>query len=92
MKYEIFFTKRAFQEIEKLQKNSETKALNKVISLYEELKNHPRIGIGKPERLKHFTDEIWSRRITKQHRLVYKIEDHVVTVTILSVLGHYDDT
>ncbi|MGL5865231.1 MAG: Txe/YoeB family addiction module toxin [Dermatophilaceae bacterium] len=37
-------------------------------------------GIGKPEALKHDFAGYWSRRITDEHRLVYKIVDDEVTV------------
>ena len=34
---------------------------------------------------------LWSRRITKKHRLIYEIIDTVVHVDVLSAYGHYDD-
>jgi toxin YoeB len=33
---------------------------------------HPYAGIGKPEPLKHALQGFWSRRITSEHRIVYK--------------------
>ncbi|WP_295672350.1 type II toxin-antitoxin system YoeB family toxin [uncultured Mucilaginibacter sp.] len=33
----------------------------------------------------------WSRQINKKDRLVYRIEDNIVTVTIVSAKGHYGD-
>lgn len=33
----------------------------------------PNIGIGKPEALKHGLSGYWSRRITSEHRLIYKV-------------------
>lgn len=33
----------------------------------------PNVGIGKPEALKHGLHGYWSRRITDEHRLVYKV-------------------
>ena len=35
----------------------------------------PYAGIGNPEPLKHDLAGYWSRRITKEHRLVYKVEN-----------------
>ncbi|WP_323670615.1 Txe/YoeB family addiction module toxin [Pedobacter sp. PF22-3] len=56
-----------------------------------ELHIHPEIGVGNPERLKFELSGLWSRRINQKDRLIYKIEDEVVTVTIISALGHYGD-
>jgi toxin YoeB len=48
----------------------------------------PYVGIGKPEMLKHAGAGYWARRITDEHRLVYKIEDE--TVIIVQVRYHYE--
>ncbi|GMO38368.1 MAG: hypothetical protein Pg6B_10640 [Candidatus Azobacteroides pseudotrichonymphae] len=46
--------------------------------------------IGKPEQLKHYEKkEVWSRRISKHHRMVYEIIGNKVRV--VSLLGHYGD-
>jgi len=37
------------------------------------LADEPNVGIGKPEALKHGLHGYWSRRITDEHRLVYKV-------------------
>ncbi len=46
-------------------------------------------GIGKPERLKHGFHGYWSRRITDEHRLIYKIVDD--QVRIASCRYHYEE-
>ncbi|MGC4234601.1 MAG: type II toxin-antitoxin system YoeB family toxin [Niabella sp.] len=33
----------------------------------------------------------WSRRISQEHRLVYRVQDEVITVLVLSAYGHYDN-
>ena len=33
----------------------------------------------------------WSRHITQKHRLIYTINDNVMTVLVLTAFGHYDD-
>ena len=45
------------------------------------------VGIGKPEPLKHNLTGYWSRRITDEHRLVYKIENEVIVIA--QCKGHY---
>lgn len=52
---------------------------------------HPRTGTGHPEQLKGDRSGQWSRHITQKHRLIYTINDHVVTVLVLTAYGHYDD-
>ena len=63
--------------------------VDKIYDLIDELKEHPKIGTGKPEFLKH--KKYWSRRINKKHRLCYEIYDDIVIVLVLSAFGHYDD-
>ncbi len=49
----------------------------------------PHEGIGKPEQLKHGLHGYWSRRITDEHRLVYKVVDD--EVRIAACRFHYTD-
>jgi len=65
------------------------KALAKIIRLIAETTRTPRTGTGKPERLKQFGGEVWSRRITEKDRLVYDIQDDMITV--VACRFHYDD-
>ena len=86
--YIIVFSEDAKKDLKDLQKKA-PHALAKLASLLDELKEHPRTGTGQVEQLKGFDGMVYSRRITKEHRLVYKIYDDVVEVLILSVFGHY---
>ena len=65
-------------------------AFKKASQLLAELEEHPRTGTGQVEQLKHFKNETWSRRITREHRLVYEIHDNEVLVLVISAYGHYD--
>lgn len=59
--------------------------INKIIT---DIDRHPYEGIGKPEPLKYVTEKnVWSRRITQEHRLVYRVEEE--TIYILSAANHY---
>jgi toxin YoeB len=88
--YKVIFTKDAQKSLKLLHKNA-PQAVSKLAALLEELKEHPRTGTGKVEILKYQQGkEIWSRRITREHRLVYTIEDMIVQVQVISVYGHYD--
>lgn len=61
--------------------------LKKIANLIENIQINPFEGIGKPEQLKHNLTGIWSRRINREHRLIYEIVDD--KILIYSVKGHY---
>ena len=69
---EIIFSERAIQELEYWKKIGEITILKKIKQLLESIQITPFEGIGKPEALKHSLSGFWSRRITQQHRLVYR--------------------
>ena len=48
----------------------------------------PTIGLGKPEPLKHNLSGLWSRRISRKDRLIYKFDENYVYV--FAIGGHYD--
>ena len=52
---------------------------------------HPSEGTGQPEILKYNMAGLYSRRINKKHRLVYSIEETIVTVQVLSAWSRYGD-
>ncbi len=91
MKYEIILAPKVNDDIKKFQKSGDKKLLKKLYLLLDELEEHPTSGTGKPERLKFHEIPTWSRRIFDKHRLVYQIEEEVVTVLVLSTWGHYSD-
>lgn len=49
------------------------KLVKKINELIKAIDREPFTGIGKPEPLKHVLKDYWSRRITQEHRLVYKV-------------------
>jgi len=60
--------------------NTDKAMLKKVNALIKEIERIPFEGSGKPEPLKHNLSGLWSRRITLEHRLVYKVENDSVVV------------
>ena len=86
--YSIVFSDDAKKDLKELQKKA-PQALSKLAKLLDELKEHPRTGTGQVEPLRGYDGTVYSRRITHQHRLVYKIYDEVVEVLVLSAFGHY---
>ena len=68
-------------------KTGQIKILKKIRELLESLLKDPYKGIGKPEALKYSLSGTWSRRINKEHRLVYEVIE--LKIFILSLRGHY---
>ena len=63
------------------------KILRRINQLLEDIQRNGYSGIGKPEPLRNQLSGYWSRRITSEHRLVYRIEgEHVL---IASCRTHY---
>lgn len=86
--YTLVFTEDAKKDLKELSKKAPL-ALAKLSKLLEEVRERPRTGTGQVEQLKGYDGSVYSRRITKEHRLVYKIYDEVVEVLVLSTFGHY---
>ena len=91
MSYTLEFTETAIADIEKHKKSGDKAVLKKVEKLLNELMEHPTTGTGQPEILKHDLAGLYSRRINKKHRLVYSIDEQVITVHVLSAWFHYGD-
>lgn len=53
---------------------TDRKVLERINKLIKEIQRSPFEGTGKPEPLKHGLSGYWSRRITDEHRIVYKVE------------------
>ena len=87
--YRLVFTDDARKGLAALQKKAPT-AIKKLNTLLEEIKMHPTTGTGRIERLKHYKEETWSRRINHEHRLVYRIHEELIEVLVISVYGHYE--
>ena len=83
----IKFERKALEHLSWFEKH-DTKVLSKIHTLLEDIKLHPYSGIGKPEALRGNLFGYWSRRITKEHRLVYKIEGNTIII-IASCKLHY---
>jgi len=61
--------------------------LRKIKKLIKECQGNPFEGIGKPEPLKNELSGWWSRRIDKEHRLVYRVKDG--TLEVAQCRHHY---
>ena len=67
-------------------KNDRNTAL-RILTLIEAVLGDPSGGIGKPEPLKHVLAGCWSRRVTQEHRLVYRVGEG--RIDFLQARYHY---
>ncbi|KAA9298995.1 MULTISPECIES: Txe/YoeB family addiction module toxin [Aerococcus] len=68
-------------------KENDRKVYDKIYRLLQVIKEDPYQGLGKPEPLKYDLSDYWSRRLTRQDRLVYRVTDDAIEV--LSCKYHY---
>ena len=90
-KFKVIVSDKAKKDLLEIQRSGDKASIKKVEQIISELYVHPESGIGKPERLKFDLAGYWSRRINKKDRLIYFIQNEIVTVTVVSALGHYSD-
>ena len=91
MKYKLILMPEAERHLQEWRKSGQKKTLLKIAALLEELCEHPTTGTGKVEQLKGNLEGYWGRRINKDSRLIYKIEEEIITVFVVSLKGHYGD-
>ncbi len=71
-------------------RRTDKKKLKRINTLINDITRHPFAGMGDPEPLRHNWSGYWSRRIDRQHRLVYKApEETEETVYIVQCRYHY---
>ena len=80
------FDQDAFEDLAWWIEKDRKKAL-RIVKLIEEVRRQPFEGTGQPERLKHDFSGCWSRRIDREHRLVYEVMED--KIRILACLYHY---
>lgn len=91
MIYSVVLSKLADEYLEQFRKAGDKVSMKKIDALLDELREHPYTGTGKPEDLKGNLSGLWSRRINQKDRLVYKVEEEIITVTVVQARGHYSD-
>ena len=66
---------------------ADRKTALRILELIEAILRDPFTGIGKPEPLKSVLAGCWSRRITQEHRLVYRVSEN--RIDFLQARYHY---
>jgi toxin YoeB len=84
---EIAFSETAEKDIGFWKKSGNIAIQKRISNLLKDIKEHPFSGIGKPEPLRYNLSGFWSRRITSEHRLVYRVENEIIVV--ISCRFHY---
>lgn len=67
--------------------DNDKKLFNRLQKLIFEILRTPYVGTGKPEKLKGDLSGYWSRRLNKEHRIVYRVEEDYIV--IISCRFHY---
>jgi toxin YoeB len=84
---EIIYKDGALLDIKYWKKSGNKQVQKKITELITDIIQHPETGIGKPEPLKYELAGLWSRHITDEHRIIYKVEDEILYIA--SLKGHY---
>ena len=82
----LIFAEKAWEDYLYWQK-TEKKMLNRINTLIKDIQREPFDGIGKPEPLKHALSGYWSRRISDEHRIVYRVDGD--SLLIAQLRYHY---
>ena len=67
---------------------TDRKILERINNLVKDISRNPYTGLGKPEPLKYKYQGFWSRRITEEHRLIYRVV--IDEIQIAKCRFHYD--
>ncbi|MHB1343223.1 MAG: Txe/YoeB family addiction module toxin [Thermoleophilia bacterium] len=82
----VVFSEHAWEDYLYWQK-TDRRILHRINALIGDIQRNPFDGVGKPEPLKYALSGYWSRRITDEHRLVYKVEGD--TLLLAQLRYHY---
>lgn len=90
-KFRIEIKPKAQNDLNKHFKSGNLASIKKIEKILLELSETPYSGTGQPEQLKHELTGYWSRRINQKDRIVYRVEEEIVMVYVVSAMGHYHD-
>ncbi|WP_369014232.1 Txe/YoeB family addiction module toxin [Flavobacterium anhuiense] len=90
-KFRVEIKELAKKQIIQHYKSGDKKSIKNIEKILLELSETPFEGIGNPEPLKYELTGFWSRRINQKDRIIYYLEDEIVTIFVVSAKGHYSD-
>jgi len=80
LEIKVTYLPRALADLEYWKKSGNKILQQRISKLIQSISETPFEGIGKPEPLKHEYAGWWSRRINEEHRLVYRVQDGIITI------------
>ena len=83
MSYSIEFARKAHDDLEFWKNTGSKTILNRIKTLLKSTQQSPFQGSGKPEPLKNQLSGYWSRRINKEHRIIYRVTGDTIHITAL---------
>ncbi|SHF92684.1 toxin YoeB [Flavobacterium micromati] len=89
-KYKVIIKPTAEKDLLNHKKSGAISSIKKILKILNELQEHPQYGTGNPEELKYELKDYWSRRINKKDRLIYQIQENIVTVFVVSAMGDHE--
>ncbi len=84
----LVFEGDTWKAYEQLRQNDKKLHENLCKILREMLRGDPKTGLGKPEPLKHNLSGLWSRRLSRRDRIIYKFDSDYIY--IFAIGGHYE--
>ncbi|MGB0564095.1 MAG: Txe/YoeB family addiction module toxin [Spirulinaceae cyanobacterium] len=82
----VIFSENAWEDYLYWQRR-DRKMLKRINALIKDIQRQPFEGIGKPEPLKYGLSGYWSRRMTEEHRIIYKVEQDAIEIA--QIRYHY---
>ena len=86
---EIVLLPQAQKDRDYWKKSGNKAIMERISALLKDIMEHPYTGIGKPEPLKYDLAGKWSRRINAEHRLIYSVNENIITVYVFSMRYNY---
>lgn len=86
---EIVLLEQARRDRDYWKQIGDKKIMARISALLADIMEHPFTGIGKPEPLRGNLRGKWSRRINKEHRLIYSVSNGMLYVYVFSLRFHY---
>lgn len=84
---EVKYTSDALEDIAYWKQKRNDKIIARINELIRAIQNDPFHGIGKPEPLKYNLSGMWSRRINREHRIIYEVSAGIIIIHALK--EHY---
>ncbi|MBU3658253.1 MAG: Txe/YoeB family addiction module toxin [Flavobacteriales bacterium] len=90
-KFRVEIKIEAQKDLKRHFKSGDKATIKRIEVILKELEIHPFVGTGQPEPLKYELTGKWSRRLNQKDRIIYEVHEDIVTVDVLSAMGHYSD-